>query len=445
MRHPVSSYIVKVTGSCNLACPYCYYFGATPRVPGSQLDLNLVSKLIEEASQRAETVELIWHGGEPLVAGVDLFRRIIAHQANVSVKVGTRFRNLVQTNGTLLNDEWLQLFLEADFGIGVSLDGPAWLHNLTRPYLSGRGSFERAVRGVRLLQESSIPFSVLSVVGKPSLGHADEIFDFFLDSQIKRFDFLPMVEVKGGQENRHAIAENSLERGDFAQFMKRIFDLWYARDDPSIHVRYLDNVITGLLGGRPSTCKFNGSCSEYVSVNHDGTVLPCDNFTGYGELVFGNLHTNSLDELLDGPIRQAFKESVSTTRVECSTCKFLSACGGGCNKYSYMWNQSFQDQNYFCGDRWEIFTHISRHLENTGASLFTARPRRHAPTLIPLGSVAVSGPVPPVTQDIESPELPSASINKAVVTSLLSRIDNGAVSSDWSDWDRSWDRGWDRN
>ncbi|MCB8978720.1 MAG: SPASM domain-containing protein [Ardenticatenaceae bacterium] len=442
-NHQISSYIVKLTGNCNLGCPYCYYFGGTPRTPGSRLDINVILKLMNQASQRSNFVELIWHGGEPLIAGIDTFEKIIRVQTEISINQGTKFRNLIQTNGTLLNQQWVNLFLESNFGIGVSLDGPKWIHDMKRPYISGRGSFEQTIRGVQLLQDSRNPFSILAVIDKLSVDHADEIFDFFLDSGFKRFDFLPMVEK---EHNSSSISNNSLSSGDFSMFMKRVFDLWFELDDPDIEVRYLDNVITGLLGGKPSTCKFNGSCSEYVSIDHNGTVMPCDNFIGHKELAFGNLYDNSLGELLDGDIRKEFREQVSQRRPECEICDYFSACGGGCNKYSYMWNNSFQEKNYFCGDRWEIFSHVSKHIGITIGSLSTYHINTGIPVMIPIHSITVAGSNFIDTGFPTDCKNQPSFTKKRTITKIMKKVGIRMESTNWSDWDRgydAWDRGYD--
>lgn len=369
----VSSYIVKLTGDCNLGCSYCYHFGGVSRVTDTRMNPDLIDQIIEQAASGAKDVQFIWHGGEPLLAGLNTFERILQTQRRIHLSYGVNFRNAIQTNATLINDQWVDLFRRADFDIGVSLDGPEWLHNKSRIYLSAKGSYAQTIRGVNLLQQKGVRFGTLAVVTKESLGHARELFDFFISHGITNFDFLTCVEVDKASIDSKArkLKRGSLAKGDFAAFMKDIFDIWIERDDPSIRIRYLDNVLAGLFGGEPSLCKFKGNCHEFVTVMSTGHVLPCDNFVGYQELTFGNLNDRPLSEILDGVKRRKFIASVSTKRRECKTCEYLLNCGGGCNKYSYMWNGSFQDENYFCKDRWQLFTYISDVLNREHPLLLT--------------------------------------------------------------------------
>jgi uncharacterized protein len=335
------------------------------------MDFEIVNRILSQASQFSDTVEIIWHGGEPLSVGIKTFEKVLNLQDDIKAKQKVRFINKLQTNATLITNDWIKLFKEGNFGIGVSLDGPQWLHNKHRMYLSGQGSYKDTLRGISRLLGNDVSFSILAVVTKDSLMHANEIFDFFVESRFNRFDFLPCVEIRplSHSPNSVELYSRSLEAGDFSNFMMEIFDLWFESNDPLISIRYLEEVMTALLGGSPSLCKFNGRCADFITVNYDGTILPCDNFMGYDELIFGDITQHKLSDALEGEGRKKFVESVTAKRKECLDCEFLSICNGGCTKYSYMWKRDFQTQNFFCQDRKNLFSYISRKLREEHPSL----------------------------------------------------------------------------
>jgi uncharacterized protein len=358
---PAASYIVKVTDNCNLYCPYCYHFKAKQRVRRSTLDFPLLKDFIKQAAHYSpERIWFIWHGGEPLLAGLDYFEEIVRIEQQITDEIGTRFRNSIQTNATLVNREWANFFKENKFGVGVSLDGPEDLHNVNRIYFSGKGSFEQTLRGIQILQEVGVNVGVLAVVTKLSLGREHEIFDFFLQTHLRSFDFLPCVEVSSHSQDVMPI---SISDKDYAAFMTNVFDIWAIHDDPSIKIRYFKNVMMGLLGVSPQSCTFNGTCGKYVTLGNDGSILPCDNFVGYKELNYGSLKDHPLEHILNGEGRKQFYAAASAQRPECAACEFESVCQGACRKYSYMFRQELADPNYFCGSRKTIFRHVAKYLE----------------------------------------------------------------------------------
>jgi len=355
------SYIIKVTGNCNLYCPYCYHFSGKKRVPKSTLSIDLLESFIEQAVELTpDKVWFIWHGGEPLLAGIDYFKRIVAIEERITAKRGTKFRNSIQTNATLVNHQWADFFQAHDFGVGVSLDGTKEIHDRNRVYFSQKGSFDQTIKNIHLLQDTGLRIGILAVVTKSSLGKEREILDYFLQIPVRSFNFLPCVEIA---ENDCEALPFSITDNDYAEFMINMFDLWTELDDPSVRVRYFNSAIIGLLGLTPPSCTFNGTCGNYVTLNNDGGVFPCDNFINYKELKFGNLQESSLDTLLKGDVRHDFYEASKVQRAECEICDFQTACHGACRKYSYIFRKKLSDPNFLCGSRKVIFSHIAGYLE----------------------------------------------------------------------------------
>jgi len=324
--------------------------------------LETIDKFLNDASNSSNVVELIWHGGEPMLAGINRFNEIINIQDNIRAKKNVEFKNCIQTNGTLINEEWLSVFYRGEFSVSISLDGPNFINDKYRLFQSGNSSYLDTMRGIRLLQRNDMNFSVLSVLTMGSIEYPEEIYDFFIENDIKRFDFLPYIEVShpiNDEINGINLLEGSLNQGDFSNFIIRIFNRWFYENDPSISIRFIDEAIKGLMGGKPALCKFNGSCKDYLTIDYDGEVSNCDCLRGNNEFAFGNVNDKSINQIAQSDKRMGFIKKESVIRSECLNCKYFRMCNGGCRRYSYMFNNDFRDQNYLCRDRINIFSHIS--------------------------------------------------------------------------------------
>lgn len=299
------------------------------------------------------------------------------------------FDNVLQTNATLLNRDWADFFFENRFGIGVSLDGPQWLHDLNRRYVSGGGSYSDVLAGIALLKARGITPGVLAVVTKHSLGHEEEIYHHFDSVGLRSFDFLPCVEIdfERSVPGRPVLLAGSLEQGEYGRFMSRIFDLWMMQDNPDIQVRSLMQVLKGLLGGRPGLCKFSGRCHEFLTLEVNGDVSACGNLSygnlqGQEELIFGNINTHTLADIMNSPARRTYEGRLRIPE-KCRRCTYNSICNGGCSKYRYMWEGEFLSQNYLCRDSIQIFNHVSHFLNQEHPRAIQANPG-HPGLLVPL-------------------------------------------------------------
>lgn len=322
------------------------------------MSIDLIESVIDQASRCARNVEFIWHGGEPLLAGVKVFEKIIQTQRQISFERGIKFRNKIQTNATLIDTNWIKIFKEGDFKVGVSLDGSQWLHDENRKKKNEKGSFSNTIAGIKTLQESQIDFAILAVVSKKSLGLAEEIFNFFVTQRFNQFDFLPLVEI----DNKNQLLKESLDVGDFSKFMNELFDLWISRDDDKISIRYLEQILSTMLGNKPSLCKLSGNCEDYITIDYNGKVFPCDNFIGYDELKYGDLQTNSLLQIIKMKNTIEIKKALSQSHSECQECFAFRFCNSGCNKYRYMWEKDFTSPFYICEDTKIIVNHIKKYL-----------------------------------------------------------------------------------
>jgi len=277
--------IVKVVSGCNLRCTYCYagnYHSRLPYVMSREVLERLVRESLSIAPGR---VEFCWHGGEPLLAGQEFFSEAISFQ-NQYKSPEHKIVNSLQTNGTLADEAWIEFLEENDFGTGVSIDGPAAMHNQQRPFISGAGSHEQTLQAIRLWQERNHSIPILCVVSSTTAKHPIELFEFFVGAGIRSMDFLPCSKIN---HSTGQLFDGGVSPQEYADFMVEVFDQWWQLDDPTIRIRYFENVLQGLLGGQPTLCKFAATCAQFLTVDTDGTVYPCDDFVGEDQFAFGNI------------------------------------------------------------------------------------------------------------------------------------------------------------
>lgn len=353
--------IMKPVGlSCNLACSYCYnnservFGGKVQRMP-----VALVERVVKELVQLEEDIPLvrfIWHGGEPLLAGLDFYREVIKLQCELSEN-GIAINNSIQTNGTLLTKEWVKFFKEHHFRVGVSLDGPQPIHDGQRTNLAGEGSFDQVLRGARLLQDGGVPFGVISVITQSSLPHAEEIYRFLRDAGFSHCDFSPCAEVNA---QTGELFPFSISAREYAVFMRTIFDAWFADDDPSFRIRTFSEFIQGNIGGRQRLCNFKQACHNYLAIDLGGDVYVCGRFAGIEKMLIGNIRREPLAELLSSEAYSGIRAEVQEVKPECQSCRWQPICRGGCSYYRHLQSESLSGPNYLCQAYKEMFAHIER-------------------------------------------------------------------------------------
>ncbi len=353
---------MKVTSACTLRCNYCQYLS---HLTGDNSNLvmsrdTMHKSILQLLSLPSKRITFIWHGGEPLLVGMNFYEDVISFQKQVQ-REGQKIRNNIQTNGTLLSQEWIGFLRENQFNIGISLDGPSKIHNYHRLYPSGNGSFNRVMKSANSLMANELAFGLLAVVTKEHACSAKEIYDFFVGHNFKTFDFLPCIEIN---KDEGKTTGSSITAFEFADFMIQVFDLWMDDDDPKIHIRYFDNILNGLLGGKPTLCKFAGTCSSFLTIDCNGDIYPCDSFVGYYELRFGNILTDDLQTVIESDKYKDFAGETKTIHSECSECEWYQVCHGGCSYYRYMTRQDFSDENYFCKANKTIFRHIEERVKD---------------------------------------------------------------------------------
>jgi uncharacterized protein len=340
--------ITRVVGEgCNLKCRYCWFRDhdqTSPKVMSS----NVLRKVIKDASRLDQpSYSFVWLGGEPFLAGVDFFQQILEYQSEYMGNIP--IQNRIQTNGMLLNSNWIKFLKNSSFKLGISLDGPKDLHNKYRVSPTGKGSFETVFRHLKKCREAKLKFGVIATITDSSVEQPSKVFDFFLENGIKSLGFNFVHEVEDGH-----ILESSVAVSQYTDFLITIFDRWLEADDESFRIREIDNILTGLFGNRPKTCSFNGSCSSFFSIGLEGEVLPCERLSS--KLSFGNIMDSDLQSCLQSSQYSEHREVLSVLPNNCNDCSWVNACHGGCTHYR-------NDNNpIFCAGNKRLFQHVVNKL-----------------------------------------------------------------------------------
>lgn len=369
--------MAKVVGAlCNLQCEYCYYTEKTKLLAQTQ---RLMSDDVLEAyvgenlriHGRDAVVEFAWHGGEPLLAGIGFFRKAMDLERKYGK--GRKIVNTLQTNATLLNDEWCEFFAAHDFLLGVSLDGPKTLHDVYRRGPDG-GSFSRTMAGVELLREHRVRFNTLTTVNAANEGHPEEVYDF-LRRYTDHMQFLPVVEgdaaffeVEEGQRfatppgigsmfMKHSISPFSTTPEGYGAFLAGVFDRWKELDFGRKHVQIFEATAGNMRGVPGSLCVHNPLCGHGASVEVDGSVYSCDHYA-FPNYMLGNILETPLDEIMEMNRRFGMHKTYGLPK-ECFACPYIKLCFGGCPKDRMLLSRDGErGKNYLCEGYKIFFRHF---------------------------------------------------------------------------------------
>jgi len=350
---PLDLLVIQPTPFCNLDCSYCYLpdRGNRTRMPPATLERTFTWVL--ESGLVRGPYTIVWHAGEPLVLPVTFYEEAFTTAARFASPDGQATHSF-QTNGTLINDRWCALFQRHDIRIGVSIDGPAYLHDLKRRTRSGGGTHARVMAGIERLRHHGISFHVITVLTREALDYPDELHAFYLENGIEHVGF-NVEEIEGPNEDSSLSVEDAASR--YREFMSRFFDLTMT-GDPPIRVREFDNMISAVLytGEERLLSAQESTPFAIVSVDSEGTFstfspellgLPSDQYGGFG---LGNVTRDSFAEVLASGRFQAMARDVNAGIAKCrEACSYFRFCGGGAPANKYFENGSFNStETLFC-------------------------------------------------------------------------------------------------
>lgn len=384
--------MIKATGPlCNLNCNYCYYLSKTDLLK-TDSRWHISDALLEDfikqyiTQQNAPEVVFSWQGGEPSLLGLDFFKKVVALQKKYAPP-HIRCENDLQTNGTLLDDEWCEFLKANNFLVGLSIDGPRRLHDAYRTYASGKGSFEQVMKTARLLHKHGVRFATLTVVNNLNSKHPLEVYRFLRDEvKSKQMQFIPIVEPKNFAataprywkiadmpEEGSPLADPShpdsfvapwcVESGEYGKFLIAVFDEWYQHDLGRIYIPFFDSAVEQWMGRPSPLCIFSPICGKGLAMEHNGDVYACDHYV-YPEYRLGNICETPLIDMALSKEQEYFGYSKDfRLPVKCRECRYLFACSGECPKNRLLkTRQGEPGLNYLCQGLFDYFEHIDPHV-----------------------------------------------------------------------------------
>ncbi len=355
-----------VGSSCNLNCSYCYYLDKKNLYP--DLDHFLMTDEILEnyiiQHIEASTEDLItfsWHGGEPLLAGILFYEKVLTFQKK-NVPAGSTIVNGIQTNGTLLNDKWCRFLADEKFVVGISIDGPDNLHNINRKTRDNHSTFTSVIKGYKLLKSYGVLPEILCVVNSENVKFPVEIYNFFKHLGTEYMTFLPLVEKDQGSPT--GVSKSSVPSKEFGMFLSTIFNEWVENDIGRIKVQIFEEAARTAFNQNHTLCIFKVNCGGVPVVEHNGDFYSCDHYVD-NEHLLGNLTDNSLSFFLDCEKQIAFGEVKSNTLPEyCLECEVKSMCNGECPKNRFIFTPDGEPGlNYLCTGYKYFFNHCRPFVE----------------------------------------------------------------------------------
>lgn len=363
--------------TCNLACEYCYYLEKNnlykKDLKAGMFEMSdeiletYISQYIE--SQTMPQVLFTWHGGEALMRPLSFYRKVVSLQKHYAK--GRQIDNCIQTNGTLLNEEWCQFFKENKWLVGVSIDGPERFHDKYRHNVKGKPSFAKVMKGIDLLNRFGVEWNALAVVNDFNGDYPLEFYRFFKDIRCRYIQFTPIVErLMPHSDGRHLacpadsdnlpLAPFSVKPKQWGDFLCAIFDEWVCNDVGSYYIQLFDSTLANWVGEQPGVCTMARTCGHAGVMEYNGDVYTCDHFV-FPEYKLGNIRENTLIEMMYSAREQDFGDAkMKSLPRQCRECRYLFACNGECPKNRFLHTAEGEPGlNYLCEGYYQFFEHAA--------------------------------------------------------------------------------------
>jgi uncharacterized protein len=299
-----------------------------------------------------------WQGGEPLLLGVNFFRKITDLQKKHG-RAGTRIANGIQTNATLIDDAAAEHFARYRFLVGCSLDGPAHMHDRYRRTRGGGPSHAAVLKGINLLERHRVEFNILVLVTQANVHHPKEVYRYLVDQGFYYHQYIPCVEF----DETGTLLPFAVTGRQWGDFMCEIFDLWYYRDRQTVSVRYFDSILQKLIDGSCHICTLGDNCCQYFVVEYNGDIYPCDFFVRE-DLKLGNIMDMSWGEALISPLYNDFGIRKSRCNPMCMTCDYRDLCMGDCLKHRLYGSPEARNMSWLCAGWRQLIRHTRDKLQD---------------------------------------------------------------------------------
>ena len=371
--------MLKPAGAhCNLACKYCYYLEKNNLYDKSHRHI-MSDEMLEQFTREyieAQTMPQVlftWHGGEPLMRSIDFYKKALTLQKKYAR--GRRIDNVIQTNGTMLTDEWCEFFAQNNWLVGISIDGPQEFHDHYRLTSTGNPSWQKVMHGIELLKKHHVEWNAMAVVNAYNANHPLEFYHFFKDNGCQYLQFTPIVErLTKHQDGRTlaSLADNKeIPLADFSvtpeqwgSFLCAIFDEWVRNDVGKMFVEIFDCTLANWMGVLPGICAYSKNCGHAGVMEHNGDVYSCDHFV-FPEYKLGNIRDHTLIEMLYGDKQHAFSRLKHTSLPrQCKECDMEFACHGECPKNRFEKDKYGEPGlNYLCKGYYQYYYHVAPYMD----------------------------------------------------------------------------------
>lgn len=385
--------MTKPAGSlCNLACEYCYYLEKSnlyaDTLPKERF--NMSDRTLEEfirqylEAQTQPQVLFTWHGGEPLMRPLSFYKRVLEIQQRYAR--GRIIDNCLQTNGTMLTDEWCEFFSKNRWLIGISIDGPQDLHDEYRRARGGQPSFYKVMRGIRLLQKHGVEWNAMGVVNDYNADYPLDVYHFYKENGCQYIQFAPIIErLMPHADGRHLASVNDQEEAklapfsvspaQYAHFCCTIFDEWVRNDVGQVFVQLFDSTLARWAGEEPGVCSMGETCGHASVIEANGDLYSCDHFV-FPEYRLGNIHNDTITGMMYSQRQQQFgRAKRDSLPRQCQTCQWRFACNGGCPKDRFCKTADGEPGlNYLCQAFQQFFAHVAPYMDFMKNELLNQRP-----------------------------------------------------------------------
>ncbi len=384
---PLYVMLKSVGSACNLNCEYCYYLEKEhlyPSVKSQMMSDTLLERFTEQYinSQTQNEIMFTWHGGEALLRPISFYKKALEYQKKYGR--GRHIENVLQTNGTMLNDAWCEFFKENNFLIGISIDGPQEFHDEYRRNKGGQPTFVKVMKGIQLLKKHGVEYNAMAVVNDYNADYPVEFYRFFKELDCRFIQFAPIVERISLQENGlklttpdedAPLADFSVSPLQWGKFLCGLFDEWIKEDVGKFYIQLFDSTLANWIGEKPGVCTLARHCGHAGVMEFNGDVYSCDHYV-FPEYKLGNIYTDSLSSMMYSEKQLKFgTDKYGTLPRQCRECEFLFACNGECPKNRFAKTIDGEPGlNYLCAGWKMFFNHVAPYMDFMKKELLAQRP-----------------------------------------------------------------------
>ena len=348
---PALSLLIKpASGNCNMRCRYCFYADELDnreiRSYG-KMSVDTMHTIVDKAMEYGDyECTIAFQGGEPTLAGLDFYRDLVAYVTAHENPKKLKIHYALQTNGYLINEEWAAFLGENHFLVGVSLDGLKEIHDRYRLDTAGKGTYQRVISAIRLLEKHQVEYNILTVVTAATARNGQKIYNYFKKNHFGYQQYIECLDPIGEEPGQH---EYSLTPEKYGEFLKSMFDAWYLdmRSGTYVYNRYFENLMMIMAGQQPESCNMRGVCGKQWVFEADGSVYPCD-FYALDQWCLGNINKNSFEEMDQKRDELGFIQWSMRQQEDCQKCRWFGLCRNGCRRNREPVTAEHTNRNYFC-------------------------------------------------------------------------------------------------